>query len=999
MAQFQRWTFHVFFAMTILWAELFPEHALNVVFTSGNRFYFSLLAPLGVRSMAITQASSFATILVESGLLVDEQLAEANSLLAGVKDSKTAAKKLIDKGLVTRWQASQLLAGKKDLHLGKYRLLDRLGKGGMGSVFLAEHTMMKRRVAIKTLPHDAAEQTAAAERLRAEARAIAALDHRNIIHAYDTELSGDNPYLVMEYVAGQDLEKIVASTGRLDFRRAADYIAQAAEGLAHAHSRNLIHCDIKPANLLVDPQGTVKILDLGLASLKHPEQEQPRQADNVLGTVDFLAPEQAMGAQTFDRRADVYSLGCTLYFVLTAQPPFPEGSLTEKLIKHQQEEPRSLLKLRPRTPHDLVRICRKMMAKKPDERFATADEVATALRKWLTSAGDDVPDDSADAPAATSGAMPTVTADAAAATNGAAKAASGKQPVEASRGGNGSLDFLSGLSPAMTSGANRKTAAGTRKPVKKLPAKTAAKEPNDNDEAATPNANRNKFILIGAAAVSVVALIAIVVVLLTGNSPKKDSGTDGKGQVAGTDKDGKKIPNDDKNKDDKKSGSNKETLPENKGTSDGSDKSKTTNANDVKTAPKNSHDKSQADDKKGNESPDKTKPNDDKSKTENGPPKLDLTAPVEPPKSPDKTVVPPKPPDDKKPTPPAPPAEPFKDYPVLADLPPLGSGDSASDAVSLGKIHLAKDGKLELSFVSAGGKGSPKFNVAPSADASKVNSWEVQVDGAADAKPFASLAMSNGELQFQWLAGAKAPQDQFKNGLLKLKVGDKERVTPLRKYKDAQPLVVDVDKPPMSVAAEIDALPDPEHVYLQVLKLESADLTFDTKPGDTLWLKTAPKPKDQPLMAIGGIDGKKATDKAPKVLGLAFSFVAVNKNKVKFDAAPQYQFNNQWSRFVPKQVSALLVQVKAKQQGLTDGLALLTEQAKTAKLAPQVKPKIDEINKTLLPAANAEVKQLDELNKIIGSANTKAKVHYRIYEKIEDREVDLVRTLPPDVRK
>jgi hypothetical protein len=296
-----------------------------------------------------------------------------------------------------------------------------------------------------------------------------------------------------------------------------------------------------------------------------------------------------------------------------------------------------------------------------------------------------------------------VTADAAASANGAAKAASGKPPAEASSGGNGSLDFLSGLSPAMTSGANRRVTGGTRGPVKKPPAKTAAKEPNDSNEAATPNANRNKFILIGAAAVSVVALIAIVAVLLSGSSTKKDSGTDGKGQVAGTDKDNKKNPNDDKNKDDKKSGTNKETLPDNKGSSDGSDKSKTTNPNDVKTGPKNSPDKSPTDDNKGNESPEKTKPNDDKSKTENGPPKLDLTPPVDPPKTPDKTVPPPKSPDDKKPTPPtppAPPADPFKDYPVLADLPPLGTGDSASDAVSLGKIHLGKDAKLELSFVS-----------------------------------------------------------------------------------------------------------------------------------------------------------------------------------------------------------------------------------------------------------------------------------------------------------
>ena len=191
--------------------------------------------------------------------------------------------------------------------------------------------------------------------------------------------------MVLELVEGRDLQRMVEADGPLDYSRAADYIRQAAEGLEHAHSRKLIHCDIKPSNLLINPQGVVKILDLGMARLAGANAEQgetPGQEERMLGTVDYVAPEQAMRSPDLDHRVDIYALGATLYFLLTGHAPFPGGSLAEKILKHQTAEPRSILEERPGAPRDLVKICQKMMAKNPADRYQTAAEVAAVLAAW-----------------------------------------------------------------------------------------------------------------------------------------------------------------------------------------------------------------------------------------------------------------------------------------------------------------------------------------------------------------------------------------------------------------------------------------------------------------------------------------------------------------------------------------------------------------------------------------------------------------------------------------
>ena len=224
---------------------------------------------------------------------------QARDLVQTCDNATAAAKTLARLGLISRWQAAQLLLGRSTFTLGKYRLIQMLGRGGMGSVCLAEHVTMNRRVVLKIISPRAGKDPASLERFLGEARAAAALDHPNIVQAYSVDNEGDRYYLVMEYVEGMDLQRLVEAEGPLDCERAVDYIRQAADGLDHAHQRSMIHRDIKPANLLVNPQGVIKILDMGLAKLTDDDKPaNGEQDERVLGSVDYLAPSKRWAAPT-----------------------------------------------------------------------------------------------------------------------------------------------------------------------------------------------------------------------------------------------------------------------------------------------------------------------------------------------------------------------------------------------------------------------------------------------------------------------------------------------------------------------------------------------------------------------------------------------------------------------------------------------------------------------------------------------------------------------------
>ncbi|QGJ69907.1 Serine/threonine-protein kinase PrkC [Planctomycetales bacterium 10988] len=335
------------------------------------------------------QVETYLELLRRSGLVTAEHLDELlSSTSFATKASSFSTTQLseilIEANLITPWHHRMLLKGLwRGFFLGRYKLLEELGAGGMSSVYLAEHALLRRRVAIKVLHHKRASSKANLTRFYRESRSTAALDHPNIVRVFDFDTDGKFHFLVMEYVEGLDLKALVTAQGNCSFEHAASYIAQAASGIQCAHENNLIHRDIKPANLLVTRNGTVKITDLGLArEINTQEESLTVDEGSVLGTVDYLAPEQAIDSHRVTRKVDVYSLGCSLYFALTGQPPYPEGTMAVRLLKHQTKEPEPIENFRPQVPPELVQICKSMMSKVPEER-PTAAEVHDRLNRWL----------------------------------------------------------------------------------------------------------------------------------------------------------------------------------------------------------------------------------------------------------------------------------------------------------------------------------------------------------------------------------------------------------------------------------------------------------------------------------------------------------------------------------------------------------------------------------------------------------------------------------------
>ncbi len=329
------------------------------------------------------------------------------------QDTRLLAQTLVKQGRLTRYQAQMLCQGRtKGLVLGNYVILDKVGQGGMGMVFRAQHRRMKRVVALKVLTPAITKNPTAVQRFLREVEAAAKLNHPNIVAAFDADEAQGVHFLVMEFVDGADLAQLVKKQGPLPIDQAVQCVLQAARGLEHAHAAGIIHRDIKPHNLLLasaigyrpsaigqkgepisgliaegrQPIAVVKILDMGLARIEGtanaPGQAgaaELTQSGTIMGTCDYMAPEQAMNTKRADQRADIYSLGCTLYYLLTARATYGGETAMEKLMAHQQDPIPSLLQARPEVPQQLETIYQKMLAKKPEERYQSMTEVIAAL--------------------------------------------------------------------------------------------------------------------------------------------------------------------------------------------------------------------------------------------------------------------------------------------------------------------------------------------------------------------------------------------------------------------------------------------------------------------------------------------------------------------------------------------------------------------------------------------------------------------------------------------
>src|SRR5262245_61975387 len=268
----------------------------------------------------------------------------------------------------------------------RYRIEKLLGAGGMGAVYRAYHRVMERPVALKIISQSLTTKPGMVERFAREAKAAARLSHPNIVTAFDAEEAGGTHFLVMEHVEGTDLSRYVRECGPLPVDRACDYVRQAALGLQHAFEQGMVHRDVKPHNLMLTPDGRVKILDFGLARLASEavSEEAVTATGMVLGTVDYVAPEQAYNAHHADIRSDIYSLGCTLYYLLAGKPPFPVGSPLQKMMAHAKKAPTPLAEFRQDIPEKLIPVLERMMAKNPTRRYQKPAEVALALEQFTT---------------------------------------------------------------------------------------------------------------------------------------------------------------------------------------------------------------------------------------------------------------------------------------------------------------------------------------------------------------------------------------------------------------------------------------------------------------------------------------------------------------------------------------------------------------------------------------------------------------------------------------
>src|SRR5262245_41217563 len=345
--------------------------------------------------MEIDSAESLLQVLRVSGLFTPGQFQALVRGLGRLGDAPTLLMRyLIHRNRLTVYQLRKVIQGKaRDLFLGPYTISDKIGEGGMGKVYRAWERRRGREVALKVVRPSLLANPVIRKRWDREVRAAATLNHPNIVALYDSGEANGRHYLSMEFVDGLDLSRLSQEFRPLEVAEACEYVRQAALGLQHAHDVGLIHRDMKPSNIVVAgerhlPQATepavVKILDMGLVRAVGFQEDGPggldlTRAGTVVGTPDYMAPEQARNSSTVDHRADLYSLGCTLYFLIAGHPPFPEGTPIEKVIKHQIEAPIPLQAIRRDVSDAVAFVVATLMAKKPEARYRCGAEAAEAL--------------------------------------------------------------------------------------------------------------------------------------------------------------------------------------------------------------------------------------------------------------------------------------------------------------------------------------------------------------------------------------------------------------------------------------------------------------------------------------------------------------------------------------------------------------------------------------------------------------------------------------------
>lgn len=940
--------------------------------------------------MAVKTSSAFFELLEQSELLDKAQLAKARELAGDSDAPKEIARLLIKQGLLTNWQASMLVNGRSNLHLGKYRLLERISSGELGHVFRAEHAQMGRQVAVRTLSRLQTKDPQAIKQFLAEARQIAALDHRNLIHVYDVDSEGDRYYLVSEFVDGEDLQSRVDQRGPLAPEQAARYIRQAALGLAHAHERDIVHGDIKPSNLLIDSQDSVRVLDVGVARIA---QSNGKLAEDET-SANFRAPEQAAG--DYDHRADIYALGRTLYFLLTGQVALSKNSGADV---------------------GLLRICQKMVAKDPEQRFQTATEAADALAAWE--------DKNQGGGAAAE----------------AASKKSKKPPVKASNpkvavalpdnvafGEVGGVD----LGIDTTAASNPQPPSQSAPPIKNQPAAPQSSQPA---VAAPKRAGVPPWAFLAGAGglLALFLLIGVGVgayVLLFGSTDETAVAQANQAEQSASAMDPSDPEYVDPEAVDPEAASSKsegydpeadpelapEAAPPTVETESGDETAAEPTAD--ATSEDSTDDKSDGGKAAGADpsvfasagGSATTKPapenpaaagNDDSPKTTE--PKTTEPKPTEP-KPAESEPATPKPAEPDKPTPskttppkeepkPAPPPNPFRKLTQHLALPTLDTSDEpaagAFEPQPLGELFV-KPGELffvELHGGEAAYAGSRAFALVPNLTTER--DWDVVMSrGAAESLKVAQLSVKDDKLWFQWLP--EATEDpaaaNFANCVLAMRTSLATHWSSLRVPVEAPPMEFELSKGTARVDYQIDAAPEADKVMVEIAALEGfPEHVFDPEQAipaadETTFVRFGMPPEQ--VLSL------KIDTKMRKGI----------RAGVQISAGAHYKLEGmpRDERFVEKDFKNMQAKVTAQHQQL--GVVIDSATKQLQKFNNKQKQQKQQLSQQILlwqnqlPVLEAQKKQVEAVAAQLAAIQPVGKIHFRIYINAGEYQVDLLRS-------
>jgi serine/threonine-protein kinase len=924
----------------------------------------------------VESVDAFVETIEKSGLLSADAMSKVRELAAKAENPKALARPLVKDGTLTNWQANQLLYGFHKLVIGKYKLLNQLGAGEMGRVYLAEHVQMARRHCLKVLSRRHTSKPDVLKRFLDEAQGVCALEHRNLSHVYDVNQDGNQYYLVMEYVEGQDLQSQVAKAGKLPVAESLEYVRQTAEGLAHAHEQGVVHGDLKPSNLVLDEGGTIKILEIGQARLAEgpqgPIDKDETAETSSLAAAIYHAPEQRGQTRSIDRRSDIYSLGSVLVYLLTGKAA-PDALAADSQLKQVAKLPESLQKLAVR-----------MMAESPDDRPANMKAVLSELgtvereRSLPPKPAAKTPDakPAAEAKPPAKGKKPPV---AKALTESAALpiAKSLEAPTAAEP------ETEEEPSPFAGFAIQTKGTPGSRKPPVKSPAGEGPVVAVSTSSGTAAAAKKSYLPLIlggsiggGVLALAGISLIVYLVFFRGSGEPTEVAQAPAATSAAAP---GETAPE----------GNPTETTA---GESNpAAESNPASESNPAATAP------TETKPPEGVATPEATgtatpmpapvnptdppmpAPTPEVKPTETEPPATTPTEAPMPVPSPAPMPEPPK----TTPKPVAPVGNPLEGFAKAVSLPKLGSAmsDLPPEALAPKALGPCKvDPSILVVTHLRGGEfaargGRQKFEMAAANNGTAKQDWEVNLTGPEGAVLVAKLGVKEGNLTFQWTPeGAKeANAPYLANCALELSAGTGRHVVALREPVVGPPLVIELEKPG-SAKWLVDHLPDPKSIHFEVTELEGmprkkfdGDINVLRGVGEDMTVWTGPDDETMPLgiRLTSGISGK----------------------NVQVTSAPWLKFEGM--KKAEKYSKKILAANKA---GATQRLSVLTQQREALPKGEQTEAQRNLLDQEI-QALSKGTSQVDAITEFIDKLKGVGKIHFRVFYAAEEgAQVDLLVT-------